>query len=72
MTTQIATAFTAALTWIIARDAEFRAARKLKAASPDRLKDMGMTRAQANAAFYSHAGGSRPSGPARAVLTGGI
>ena len=72
MTTQIATAFTAALTWIIACDTEFRSAREHQAASPGRLKDMGMTRAQANAAFYSHAGGSRPSGSARALLTGAI
>lgn len=49
--------FLAILNWIARKDAAYREAQKLSRMSDERLDDMGMTREQANAAFYAR--GSR-------------
>jgi uncharacterized protein YjiS (DUF1127 family) len=68
----IATALIAALDWIATRDAAYRQARRLARCCDARLADMGLTRAEADAAFYSQIRGNRPVDQTRAVLTGGI
>lgn len=41
-----------ALNWLARRDANYRAARMLRAMPEERLNDMGISRAEANVAFY--------------------
>lgn len=46
-----------ALNWLADRDAAYRASHKLRDQPDERLDDMGITREQADTAFYTH--GSR-------------
>lgn len=46
-----------ALNWLADRDAAYRASRKLRNMPDERLEDMGISREEANAAFYTQ--GSR-------------
>jgi len=72
MTTTVATSIATALTWIVDRNAAYRQAHKLQSASHAQLKDMGMTRAEADTAFYTRSRGHRHVDQPRIVLTGGL
>ena len=45
--------------WLLRLDAAYREARKLKNAEDQRLDDMGITRKEADAVFYSRFGQNR-------------